>query len=85
MNYTVYILRNSEGVYYKGYTSDICRRLYEHNDDTRHKFTSTRGPWELVYSRGFDNKREALIEERRLKRLNKRSIEALISEHKYLC
>jgi putative endonuclease len=76
--YWVYILKNHEGIYYKGYTTDLDKRLIEHNSDLS-RYTSNKGPWLIVYSKIFENKKEALIEEKRIKRLNVKSIENLIS------
>jgi len=74
----VYIIysRNCD-VYYKGFSENIDQRLLYHNEN-RSKYTSNKGIWTLVYSKGFETKREALIEELRLKKLNRKSIETLI-------
>lgn len=45
----VYILRNNEGLIYKGITNNLARRLELHNDRRRKAWTSKRGPWILVY------------------------------------
>lgn len=76
----VYILYSSRSdIYYKGYTTDLKARLLEHNKDIgRARYTFHRGPWELVYSRKYTNKREALKEEIRIKKLNRASIERLV-------
>ena len=42
----------------------------------------TKGPWVLVYSKAFGTKKEALVEELRLKKLNRKSIETLIQNSK---
>ena len=76
--YWVYILKNQEGIYYKGYTTDIEKRLDDHNAGLS-RYTSNKGPWFIVYSRIFEDKKDALIEEKRIKRLNIKSIEKLIS------
>ena len=76
--YWVYILKNHEDIYYKGYTTDLDKRLIEHNSDLS-RYTSNKGPWLIVYSKIFENKKEALIEEKRIKRINVKSIENLIS------
>ena len=74
----VYILQSeSSGRYYKGYTTNPEHRLQEHNCNLS-RYTSGRGPWRMVYLAELLTKREALIEERRLKRLSGRSIERLI-------
>jgi putative endonuclease len=50
----VYILKSeSTGKTYIGHTSDIERRLREHNDKELGKLRYTRkqkGPWKLIYS-----------------------------------
>jgi len=71
--YWVYIIENASGIYYKGYTENLEKRINEHNSGES-RYTSGKGPWKLVYSKSFSSKREALIEERRLKRLNAKSI-----------
>jgi putative endonuclease len=78
--YWVYIIRNEKGIYYKGSTSDINNRLIDHNND-KSRYTSGRGPWELVYFKQYETKTEALIEERRLKKLNVLSLERLLNNN----
>ncbi len=61
MVHTVYILQSETlGVYYKGYTQNLEKRLWEHNNGLS-RFTKGKGPWKLVFSKAFDKKREALI------------------------
>ena len=67
--------------YYKGFSEDITQRLLYHNEN-RSRYASNKGPWELVYSKVFETKKEALIEELRLKKLNRKSLEALIKDQK---
>ncbi len=70
MIYTVYIIQSEkDGSYYKGYTSNLERRLNEHNTG-RGRYTSTKYPWKLVYKKIFYSKREALIFERKIKNYN---------------
>lgn len=77
MSWFVYILRSDkDGDLYKGITEDIQRRLEEHNSE-KSKFTSSKTPWQLVYHKEMLNKREAIIEEKRLKKLNRTSLEKL--------
>ncbi len=78
MDYFVYIIY-SQAVdqFYKGVTKDINHRLFEHNNEhSRH--TAGKGPWELIFLRKFHSKTEALVEERRIKRLNRHSLLLLI-------
>ena len=50
--YTVYIICNPQKIYYKGFTSDVLRRLEEHNSSIG-KYTSEKGPWTLVFKHSF--------------------------------
>ena len=76
--YYVYIIYSKDfDLYYKGFSENILQRLLYHNEN-RSRYTSNKGPWELVYSKGFETKKEALTEELRLKKLNRKSIENLI-------
>ena len=77
----VYILHSKFfKLYYKGFTTDISKRLEYHNAG-KSSYTSKTDDWKLVYSYKFETKREALIEEKRLKKLNKASIEKIISNY----
>jgi len=65
--YFVYVLQNSEGRLYIGFTTDLQRRVQQHQED-KGGWTSGRGPWELVYYESYDNRSEAMRRERNLKR-----------------
>ena len=83
MPYFTYILYSERSdLYYKGFTENYSRRLDEHNSG-KGRYSDGKGPWALVYLKEFSTKREALIEERRLKRLNRRSLKALIKSSKH--
>lgn len=76
--YFVYILYSqSLDEYYKGFSTDVEQRLIYHLEG-EHKYTSQVRDWKLVYICEFPSKREALVEEKRIKRLNRRSIEKLV-------
>ena len=78
--YYVYILYSlSRDVYYKGFSENVDKRLNHHLSSTG-KYTSGTEDWEVVYVQEFSSKSLALIEEKRLKRLNRPSIEKLIKE-----
>ena len=65
--YTVYVIRSSvNGFLYKGLTSDIKNRLFEHNSGKNFS-TKPYIPWELVYSKDFSDRNEARIHEKYLK------------------
>ena len=79
--YTVYIICNPQKVYYKGFTSDVLRRLEEHNSSIG-KYTSEKGPWTLVFKHSFISKSAALKYERMLKRQNHKYLDWLIASEK---
>ena len=63
----VYILRCNEGSFYTGSTSDLERRLYEHETGLVYGFTSNRLPVRLVYAQRYDDISDAVAAERRIK------------------
>jgi len=72
MVYTVYILRSQvDGSFYIGYTSNLERRLMEHNEG-RTRYTSSKRPWDLFYMEEYNTKGEAIRRERFLKRQRNR-------------
>jgi len=63
----VYILQNSQGVFYIGISAQPERRLVQHNQD-QSKWTKSKGPWLLLWTSGglsFSNARKL---ENKLKR-----------------
>ena len=78
MKYFVYILYSkSLDVYYKGFSENVEKRLEYHLDSVG-KYTSKAKDWEIVFQKSFETKTEALKEEKRLKKLNRKSLEKLI-------
>jgi len=70
--YYVYILESVvDGDLYKGSSSDYLKRLAEHNSGES-KFTRSKKPWKLAFVGAFENKRAALMEEKRIKRCNRK-------------
>jgi putative endonuclease len=65
--YYVYVLRSLKSKdFYTGFTSDLRKRFDEHNSG-RSKYTSVRGPYELVYYEACMNKIDAVAREKYLK------------------
>lgn len=57
---------------YTGITTDVERRVREHNEDAAGaKYTRVRRPVRLVYSRKYKNRSEASKEEARIKKLSR--------------
>ena len=78
--YFVYIVECSDGTYYTGYTTNIKRRLNEHNYSFKKgaKYTRSRRPVCLVYHEVFDTMSKAMRRENQIKRLSrKQKIELL--------
>jgi putative endonuclease len=71
MAFWVYLLQSeSTGRVYIGQTSDLQRRLREHNDTElgRRRYTRRlKGPWQLRYSEEHVSRSEAMRRERFLK------------------
>ena len=65
--YFVYVLKNPEGRLYIGFTTDLDRRVRQHQEGNA-GWTRCRGPWELVYFETFTDRSEAMRRERNLKR-----------------
>jgi putative endonuclease len=59
----VYILRCNDGTLYTGITTNIARRLKEHNEGVGSKYTRGRRPVVLEYLEGGYDKSEATIME----------------------
>lgn len=71
MNYT-YILKCRDGSLYTGWTTDLERRLKEHNSGKGAKYTKSRRPVVLAYYETFDTKEEAMKREYAIKHLKRK-------------
>jgi putative endonuclease len=84
--YSIYILYSETAErHYVGYTSDIERRLSEHNDVKESKkkmYTHKNGPWKLVYKEdGFVTRSEAMKREKYLKgSRGRQKVKAILSD-----
>jgi len=80
-DYYVYILKCADRTFYAGITTDLKRRVVEHNDSRLGaRYTSSRRPVEIVYSKKFKNRSEASVEESRIKKLTRTEKMELISK-----
>ena len=80
MSYYVYIIYSqTHEYYYKGSTEDPVRRNRQHNEGMNAS-TKGKGPWQMVFVRSFGTKKEAMKEERRLKRTNTAYLQWLIEQ-----
>lgn len=68
--YHLYILKCADGTLYTGITTDLKRRVEEHNTTKLGaKYTAARRPVELIYSKKFKDRSTASREEARIKKL----------------
>ncbi|MCK5394516.1 MAG: GIY-YIG nuclease family protein [Gammaproteobacteria bacterium] len=79
----VYILRCADNSLYTGVTTDISKRLDQHNgaDKNGAKYTKARRPVELVYQEPSASRSEACKREYVIKSLKKSQKESLINSH----
>ncbi len=86
MRHYIYILRCADGTLYTGYTTDLKKRVAEHNGegDTKTarlagaKYTRGRRPVTLVHSEFFKTKQKAMQREYAVKQLSRAEKEQLI-------
>ncbi len=76
----VYMLRCRDGSLYTGWSTDVQRRLASHRAGTASRYTASRLPVELVLAREMADRRAAMREEARIKRLDRTAKLALIGE-----
>ncbi len=75
----VYIVRCADGTLYTGVTTDVERRVDEHNGSKKGaKYTRDRQPVVCVYTERCDGRSEALKREYRVKKLSRAGKEGLI-------
>jgi len=81
--YFVYIAQCSDDTFYTGITSDLKRRIEEHNSSKLGaKYTKARRPVKLIYSKEFNDRSTAQIEEARIKNLTRREKLEFITKNK---
>lgn len=70
--YFVYIVQCADETLYTGITTDLERRVHEHNHSTKGaKYTRTRRPVSLVYSETYPNRSEASKREFVIKKMKR--------------
>lgn len=75
----VYVLECADGSLYTGYTTDVERRVREHNDGEGAKYTRGRTPVELRHTESFDSRSAALSREYEIKQLARGAKERLVA------
>ncbi len=77
--YTVYILQCRDGTLYTGITTDLNRRVREHNRGTGAKYTRSRRPVTPVYREVQPDKSAALKREASIKAMSRQQKLGLIA------
>ena len=78
--YYVYILKCTDNSYYTGITSNLEKRVMEHNAGKYHEaYTYKRRPVELVFFQDFMEPNQAIMFEKIIKKWSRAKKEALIS------
>lgn len=78
--YYIYLLRCSDNTLYCGQTTDLERRVKEHNSEkSKSKYTRGRQPVRLVYFEKYKTLNEVLKREWQIKKLTKKQKEILIT------
>lgn len=73
----IYILKCADGTLYTGYTTDVKKRVAEHNGDTVSdrssgaRYTRSRRPVKLMYTESYATRSEAMQREYAIKQLNR--------------
>jgi len=82
----VYIVECSDNTLYTGITTDVARRIDEHNDNTNKskgaKYTRTRQPVTLAYSESSGSRSSASSREFAIKKLTRAKKNQLIASAK---
>ncbi|WP_292991847.1 GIY-YIG nuclease family protein [Nitrosomonas sp.] len=79
MNWTVYILECADGSLYTGITTDLSRRITEHETGKGARYTIGRSPFRLVYQEFRINRSDATKRETAIKTMTRAEKLALIS------
>lgn len=82
--YTVYILECSDATLYTGITTDIEKRLRQHNGEIVWwaKYTLARKPVKLLYSEVSENRSTASKREYEIKKMTRKEKKILININK---
>jgi len=74
----VYVVECADGSLYTGYTTDVERRIGEHNAGDGAKYTRSRLPVELRYTESFASRSAAMSREYAIKGLSRTEKERLV-------
>lgn len=75
----VYVVECSDGTLYTGYTTDVERRVEEHNAGEGAKYTRGRTPVRPVHVEEYETRSEAMSREHEVKSLSREEKERLVN------
>jgi putative endonuclease len=68
----VYVLRCADDTLYTGVTTDVARRVTEHNESTKGaRYTRARRPVSLIHTESFETRSAACAREAAIKKLSR--------------
>ena len=79
MSWVVYILKCGDNSLYTGITNNLEGRLLAHEEGRGAKYTKGRGPFEVVYQKGYASRSKATVKEIEIKKLSLEDKRELIS------
>ncbi|MEF8757579.1 MAG: GIY-YIG nuclease family protein [Halobacteriales archaeon] len=74
----VYVLECADGTFYTGYTTDLERRVREHDAGEGAKYTRGRTPVTVVHVERFESRSAAMTREHEIKSLSRAEKERLV-------
>ncbi|MFB6310785.1 MAG: GIY-YIG nuclease family protein [Salinirussus sp.] len=78
--HAVYVLRCADDTLYTGYTTDVARRVDEHERGDGAAYTRGRTPVDLVHVEYYESRSAAMAREAEIKALDRSQKEALVEE-----
>ena len=77
-DYFVYMVECSDGTFYTGYTTDVEKRVWTHNNGKAGaKYTKSLRPVRLIYTEKLSTRSEAMSREAAIKKLSRKQKERL--------
>ncbi len=76
----LYVLECGDGTLYTGVTTDLARRVAQHNDGKASSYTRSRRPVRLIYQERCRGRSDALKKEYAVKQLSKKDKEKYINK-----
>ncbi|MCC5890013.1 MAG: GIY-YIG nuclease family protein [Alkalibacterium sp.] len=78
-----YVLHCKDGTFYGGYTTDLTRRLDEHNRGVGAKYTrpQRRRPLRMIYAESYETRSAATKAEAAFKKLNRKHKEQFLKRY----